>query len=163
KVVISLAFTALAVVLGFLAALACSAWFTHLYDLPWGTFSSGRAVSADLAGASADTDINEDNVSDDRAPNFGRGAFRGPGRNQIDFSLRKRVELAERKRLEFIFQAFNLLNRPQFTGVQIDAFDATRSGGVTSRVFTLRPRGEFLQPTFGLRARDVQLGLKFTF
>jgi hypothetical protein len=127
------------------------------------TFSGGRAVSADLAGASTDTDINEDNVSDDRAPNFGRGSFRGPGRNQIDFSLRKRVELAERKRLEFIFQAFNLVNRPQFTGVQIDAFDATRSGGVTSRIFTLRPRTEFLQPTFGLRARDLQLGLKFSF
>lgn len=49
KVVISLAFTALAVVLGFLAALACSAWFTHLYDLPWGTFSSGRIIDMGIS------------------------------------------------------------------------------------------------------------------
>lgn len=128
-----------------------------------GTFTSGRAVTADLAGSSTDTDINEDNVSDDRAPHLGRGVFRGPRRNQIDFSLRKRIPLAERKRLEFIFQAFNLFNRPQFTGVQIDAFDATRSGGITSRVFTLRPRGDFLNPIFGLRARDLQFGFRFTF
>ncbi|MCS6816649.1 MAG: TonB-dependent receptor [Blastocatellia bacterium] len=127
------------------------------------TFSSGRAVTADLAGASTDTDLNEDNVPDDRAPHWGRGAFRGPGRNQIDLSLRKRIDLAERRRLEFIIQAFNVFNRPQFTGVQVDAYDATRSGGVTSRVFTLRPRADFLQPVFGLRARDLQLGVRVTF
>jgi len=127
------------------------------------TISSGRAVTADLAGSSTDTDINEDNVSDDRAPIYGRGAFRGPGRNQIDFSLRKRIQIAEKTRLEFIVQAFNLFNHPQFTGVQIDMFDAVRSGGVTSRTFTLKPRTDFLQPIYGLRARDVQLGLKLTF
>jgi ABC-type transport system involved in multi-copper enzyme maturation permease subunit len=44
KVLTALAFTAIAVVLGFLAALACSAWFTHLYDLPWGTFSVERIL-----------------------------------------------------------------------------------------------------------------------
>jgi len=127
------------------------------------TFSSGRAVTADLAGSSTDTDLNEDNVPDDRAPHWGRGAFRGPGRNQIDLSLRKRVDLGEQRRLEFIIQAFNLFNRPQFTGVQVDAYDATRSGGITSRVFTLRPRADFLQPIFGLRARDLQLGVRVTF
>jgi hypothetical protein len=127
------------------------------------TFASGRAVTADLAGSSTDTDLNEDNVPDDRAPHWGRGAFRGPGRNQIDLSLRKRIDLAERRRLEFILQAFNAFNRPQFTGVQVDAYDAARSGGVTSRVFTLRPRADFLQPIFGLRARDLQLGVRVTF
>jgi len=126
------------------------------------TFSSGRAVTADLAGSSTDTDLNEDNVPDDRAPHWGRGAFRGPGRNQIDLSLRKRIDLGEQRRLEFILQAFNLFNRPQFTGVQVDAYDATRSGGITSRVFTLRPRADFLQPVFGLRARDLQLGVRMT-
>jgi ABC-2 type transport system permease protein len=42
KVVTALVFTAVAVVLGFVAAVACSAWFTHLYGLPWGSFSAAR-------------------------------------------------------------------------------------------------------------------------
>jgi hypothetical protein len=126
-------------------------------------FSSGRPVTANIAGGSVETDLNEDNVILDRAPNFGRNTFTGPGRNQIDFSLRKRVNLAEKKSLEFIFQVFNMANHPQFTGVQSNLYDSRRTGGFANRVFILTPRTDFVQPAFGLRSRDFQFGAKFSF
>lgn len=127
------------------------------------TFASGRPVTANIAGGSTETDLNEDNVIGDRAPVFGRNTFTGPGRNQIDVSARKKIALAEKKTLEFVFQIFNLFNRPQFTGVQSNMFDSRRSGGFANRVFTLTPRTDFLRPAFGLRARDLQFGLKVSF
>jgi ABC-type transport system involved in multi-copper enzyme maturation permease subunit len=42
KVVVSLAFVVLMIIVGLLAALACSAWFTHLYHLSYGTFTAAR-------------------------------------------------------------------------------------------------------------------------
>ncbi len=42
KVVASVLFTILTVVLCFIVAMACSAWFSQLYDLPFGSFSGAR-------------------------------------------------------------------------------------------------------------------------
>jgi hypothetical protein len=127
------------------------------------TLSKGRPVSANIAGGSTETDLNEDNVTFDRAPHLGRNTFRGRGRNQVDMSVRKKVSVGERKTFEFVFDVFNLFNRPQFTGVQSNLYDSARSGGFANRVFRLTPRTDFLQPTFGLRSRDVQFGFKFNF
>jgi len=46
KLAISLLFTACAVVVGFLAAMAASAWFTHLYGLPYGPMDGVRLWDA---------------------------------------------------------------------------------------------------------------------
>jgi ABC-type transport system involved in multi-copper enzyme maturation permease subunit len=43
KVLVSLGFIVVMVTFGFLVAMACSAWFTNLYHLSYGTFSVARA------------------------------------------------------------------------------------------------------------------------
>jgi ABC-type transport system involved in multi-copper enzyme maturation permease subunit len=50
KAVVSVLFTVAAVTLGFLVAIAASAWFSHLYSLPYGTFDVAR-LGAAVAGA----------------------------------------------------------------------------------------------------------------
>ena len=49
KAIVSVLFTVAVVVLGFLVALAASAWFTHLYALPFGAFNAARLWNA-IAG-----------------------------------------------------------------------------------------------------------------
>jgi hypothetical protein len=47
--------------------------------------------------------------------NAGRSVLRAPGSKNLDASLFKDFRLAERKRLEFRAEAFNLTNTPTFT------------------------------------------------
>jgi hypothetical protein len=129
----------------------------------WGgiaTFASGRPISAEVSG---DTDFNEDNVTFDRAPVYGRNTFRGPDQNQIDLSLRKEIRIAEKKKIEFIYQVFNIANRTQFSTVNRTLFDSRRSGGVNNRRFFLTPRNGFLSPISARRNRDMQFGVKLSF
>jgi ABC-type transport system involved in multi-copper enzyme maturation permease subunit len=42
KVVIDICFMAIVVVLGFIVAVLCSLWFSHLYSLPYGTWGAAR-------------------------------------------------------------------------------------------------------------------------
>src|SRR5262249_48652681 len=46
--------------------------------------------------------------------NSGRNVLRGPGRTNLDFSVFKQFPLAERLRLQFRGEFFNLFNHPQF-------------------------------------------------
>jgi ABC-type transport system involved in multi-copper enzyme maturation permease subunit len=54
KVIVSAAFTFALVAVGFAVAMAASAWFTHLYHLPYGGFDAPRAGSA-IAGVARTT------------------------------------------------------------------------------------------------------------
>lgn len=45
KLVSGIVFTLVAVVLGFLVSMAASAWFSHLYHLPFGTFTVERVLN----------------------------------------------------------------------------------------------------------------------
>lgn len=77
--------------------------------------------------------------------NAPRNAVQGPGRKLVDLNLQKRVRVAG-KGLEFRFDVFNALNTPQFNA----------------------PGRVLGTPTFGRvtstgPAREVQLGLRFTF
>ncbi|MGH2633999.1 MAG: ABC transporter permease subunit [Tepidiformaceae bacterium] len=44
KLVVSAGFAIVVLAAGFVVALVCSAWFSHLYHLSFGTFSSGRVL-----------------------------------------------------------------------------------------------------------------------
>jgi ABC-type transport system involved in multi-copper enzyme maturation permease subunit len=50
KLISGLVFTLLAVTLSFVVALICSAWFSHLYHLPFGTFSGARLTDIFASG-----------------------------------------------------------------------------------------------------------------
>jgi hypothetical protein len=78
--------------------------------------------------------------------NTGRNILRGPGVNNLDFSLFKNFDLHAGMQLQFRFESFNFLNHPQFN----------------------RPDTQIANSTFGVLnsarpGRINQLGLKFTF
>ncbi|RMG50376.1 MAG: TonB-dependent receptor [Acidobacteria bacterium] len=126
-------------------------------------FATGRPFSAEAGGGASATDFNEDNVIFDRIPFFGRNTFRGPGQNQIDLSVRKRIRWGEKKFVEFIYQVFNIANHPQFSFVNRSMFDSRRTGGTRNRRFFLIPRNDFGQPLSARRNRDMQFGVKVSF
>ncbi len=127
------------------------------------TFASGRPISAEVNGGSADTDFNEDNVIFDRVPLFGRNTFRGPAQNQIDLSLRKEIRIAEKKKVEFLWQVFNIANHPQFSIINRSRYDSIRTGGVNNRRFLFTPLNDFMAPISARRNRDMQFGVKVSF
>jgi Carboxypeptidase regulatory-like domain/TonB dependent receptor-like, beta-barrel len=76
----------------------------------------------------------------------GRNILRGPGVNNLDFSLFKNFDLRAGMQVQFRFESFNFLNHPQFN----------------------RPDTQIANSTFGVLnsarpGRINQLGLKFTF
>ncbi len=83
---------------------------------------------------------------------LGRGTFRGPGLASLDLSLFKNIALAEKSRLEFRVECFNIQNRANF-------------GTPNTIVFS----GAAVSPSAGLitttttTSRQLQLGLKLIF
>ena len=78
--------------------------------------------------------------------NTGRNILRGPGVNNLDFSVFKNFAVHGNMRLQFRFESFNFFNHPQFN----------------------RPDTNIANSTFGVvnsarPGRINQLGLKFTF
>ena len=81
--------------------------------------------------------------------NAPRRFFYGPGIENFDFALIKRVAFDKTRNLEIRIEAFNVFNRPQFYG----------AGAVD---------GNIVSPTFGeieaaAAPRFIQLAAKFTF
>ena len=88
------------------------------------------------------------------AGNIGRNVFRGPGINNTDFVITKRISLSERARLDLRFEFYNLFNRVQFNQPDNSIADGTGFGQSTS---------EYVRPDFTTGARQIQLALKLTF
>jgi hypothetical protein len=87
--------------------------------------------------------------------NSGRNIMQGPGVNNLDFALMKNFPFRERYKLQFRWEAFNLLNRPMFadpdTTVTDSAFGMiTNSKGYGNEQFF-----------FGYPSRTMQAALKF--
>jgi Carboxypeptidase regulatory-like domain len=109
--------------------------------------------------------------------NVGRNTVLSPPTNNFDVSLLKRITITERYRVEFVAQAFNLLNHPQFIPCCAPgAYPGALGGGTNS----INPQGNIsgaqrnaLLPQKGLfgnfsgvfpsEARALQLGLKIFF
>ncbi len=78
--------------------------------------------------------------------NAGNGTIRDPGIANIDFALQKKIPVTENKHFEFRVEAFNIFNRPLFTGVGRTLGNST-----------------FGKITAAESEREMQLGLKFYF
>ncbi len=74
-------------------------------------------------------------------------ALRGPGSNNLDFSLFKNIPLYERWMLQFRAEWFNVANHPEF-GLPSTAIGASTAGVISNQANS---------------PRDVQLALKLTF
>jgi hypothetical protein len=87
--------------------------------------------------------------------NEGRNSLIGPHFRQFDFSLFKNTAITERLKLELRFEAYNLLNHPNFANPYLPAFiaDAAPNG--------IAPNGTS-KGTLGLTATgDVGIGYPF--
>jgi hypothetical protein len=87
------------------------------------------------------------------APRFN---FRGPGMNQFDLSLAKRVPLGDdgKRNLRIKVEAYNLFNHTQFSAVNAEArFDANNK----------QINSQLGQATAARAARVLQMGLSFSF
>ena len=88
------------------------------------------------------------------AGNLGRNHFRGPGINNSDAVVNKRVGIHERVKLDMRFEFYNLFNRVQFSQPDNLLADGPVFGHSTSETF---------RPDFTTGARQIQLGMKLSF
>lgn len=83
----------------------------------------------------------------------GRNNFRGPGFFSIDMSLVKRFPIWERHTLTFRAEAYNVLNNPNFGGLQTNLNNTATFGRLTSTVGGIQ----------GSAARVLQVALRYDF
>jgi hypothetical protein len=87
------------------------------------TAQSGQPYSGLLT-----VDLNNDgNNRNDRAPNLGRNTFRLPKTITLDPRVTKEVPVKEHARLQFIFEAFNVLNRSNFSSVRTTLYSLSNN------------------------------------
>jgi hypothetical protein len=85
------------------------------------------------------------------AATVGRNTLLTGGTNNFDLSLSKSFSIAEQKRLEFRWEAFNALNHPQFTAVPERNVGSTPASRFLNRDFT----------DSGIRSMWVQVKMLF--
>jgi Carboxypeptidase regulatory-like domain/TonB dependent receptor len=98
--------------------------------------------------------------------NMGRNIFRGPDFTNWDFSMSKNTKLGERVTLQLRAEFFNILNHPNFSGINSELADGFCSG--PNQCFsnlglaTLTPDLAASNPVLGSGgSRHIQLGAKF--
>jgi hypothetical protein len=88
--------------------------------------------------------------------NMGRNIFRGPDFTNWDFSFSKNTKLSERVTLQLRAEIFNILNHPNFAGV-----DGDLAGSSPGQVFNT-PDISSSNPVLGSGgSRHIQVGAKF--
>lgn len=94
--------------------------------------------------------------------NLGRNILTGPGIFGLDFSLHKGVRLTEKKHLDFRFEAFNVLNHPNFgdPNVSLSSNAITASG---SPIPGSGAFGTINNTRGGINMRELQFSLKLVF
>ncbi len=115
-------------------------------------------------------DLNNDgNSATDRTPGLGRNTFYLPRTVSLDPRVTRNVHLTERARLQFIWEAFNVLNDANISGVRTTQFSRSTSASVCGIAGTpcLVPQDigatAFGTPTATSGPRIVQLALKLVF
>jgi hypothetical protein len=151
------------------------------------TLADGRPVTGFVSGApsgGADFAVTGGVVSSfggftgGRIPQVGRNTFISPGLAVGDFRVARDISFTEKYKLVFLWEAFNLFNRTNFTDVNTTAVNFTSRSTTNSQSLCfsgpprnhandcLTPRSEFLIPrASGNRlygARQMQFSLRFS-
>jgi len=115
-------------------------------------------------------DLNKDgNALSDRTPGLGRNTFYLPATISFDPRVTRNVQLTEHARLQFIWEAFNVFNHGNITGVRTTQYgvsaDASACGiaGVPCLVPQNKGLSAFGIPTASSGPRIMQLAAKFVF
>jgi len=98
--------------------------------------------------------------------NVGRNVLRGPGQNNVDFSIIRRFSMSESKNVKFRVEFFNLFNHVNFAN-PVGNFNAVPSSSIdpnTGRITSGSPLGDFgrINSTSN-NPRLIQLALKFNY
>ncbi len=116
------------------------------------------------------SDLNNDgNAANDRTPGLGRDTFYLPATISLDSRVTRNVSLNERVKLQLIWEAFNVLNHTNVTGVRTTQFSSSMLPGVcgVAGVPCLVPQSAGLSafgtPTATSGPRIIQLSAKFVF
>jgi hypothetical protein len=126
------------------------------------TLADGRPYSGTISGNPSPAGIQGGLLGvggSARAPFLGRNTFTNPGVANADARLAREIKFTERVRLQLIFEAFNVTNRVQVTGINTTQYNI--------RSTTLFPRTDFQTISaagtnlFG--PRQLQLGARFSF
>ncbi|HWW16792.1 MAG TPA: TonB-dependent receptor [Candidatus Dormibacteraeota bacterium] len=129
---------------------------------------SGRPVNATVSG-----DPNQDgNGLNDRLPGYRRNGFTGPDYASADVRLVRKIHIAQRYRLEFTADSFNLFNRDNqrvqifSSGLSAEATTFTQYTtyvkGVPYPAYYQQPQN-FLKPNAAFAPRQIQLAVKLVF
>lgn len=100
------------------------------------------------------------------AYNYGTAGFdsvRGPGLQDVDFSLIKQVKIGDRNSFEFRADAFNILNHPNFTNPSASYGGSTGSGITPGTTSVITSTVNSAVPTATGGPRQLQLGLRYAF
>jgi hypothetical protein len=122
------------------------------------TYSSGHPFNL-LLGFDANNDTN---ANTDRPLGAGRNTGQGPDYLSFDLRVARQFELSEGYSIEGLFEAFNLFNRVNFSGVN----NIVGTTPLTSH--HVKGRGDAgptdpLGFTSAFDPRQIQLGVKFRF
>jgi hypothetical protein len=94
-----------------------------------------------------------------RAPWLSRNSFTSPGFTNLDFRVTREIKIKDRARIEFIVEAFNLMNHTNVVGIVTTAFNVSGT--------TLTARNDFMTPSstssYFSRERQLQIAARFRF
>lgn len=111
-------------------------------------------------------DLNNDgNTATDRTLETGRNAFYMPATVSLDPRVTRNVRLTEHARLRFIWEAFNVFNRANISGVRTTQYSRSTSATTCGVADTpcLVPQSNFGTPNATSGPRIMQLALKLLF
>ena len=125
--------------------------------VPYSATTSGNpagGVSSALTGAGGTLN---------RVPLFPRNFFRQPKIVNVDLRVSRRFNFNERMRLVLSFEAFNLFNRTQATGLNTRLYSI--GGTATASTLTFDPSFQTIAATGNgiVRERQIQLAVRFEF
>ena len=153
-------------------------------DYLWGvgvssvvTLESGLPINAQISGSLPATFVAVNSSTTNGtggsfiSPWLGRNSERQDGRKTVDLRVSKVVDVGGTRRIEVMWEVFNLFNWINYTGASATAYNvnataSTFNAATNTGVVALTTNTGFLVPTtigntlFGMR--DMQFGLKFT-
>jgi hypothetical protein len=136
----------------------------------WGVSGILTAQSGQPYSGLVNFDLNNDgNSATDRTPGLGRNTFYLPATVSLDPRITRTVPLTERAKLQFIWEAFNVFNRANVTGVRTTQFSLSTLLAICGTAGTpcLVPQNTGLSafgtPTATSGPRIIQLSAKFVF
>ena len=151
--------------------------YTHSMGRSWRYLAGGWQLSGILTAETGqpysgmvNSDLNTDsNSRTDRTPGLGRDTFNLPNFVSLDPRITKNIPIHERVKAQLILEAYNSLNRTNYTSVSATQFSTGGTNcAATATICLGPPRTPFQAPlstqlNFSPGSRIVQLSGKITF